>query len=351
MPKQRRLQPIYVIGYPSAVGGANTELWHTVKLWRRYGLPVIMIPTWRAMPEWRRPLKRIGVKIQERVGHELPVPEGATCVAWCNEHFERIAHQLQVRGCRLIYVPCMSYLTGTLINHHAKHGPYDRYVFQSHSQYETLLPQLAPFGVSAKRCRLIRGAFDPAEFPYHPRRQAGLIVGRLSRPDLAKFHRETWRVYGRVRRRIPETQVRIMGWGPKLVQHCGEPPGWAEVLKRDTESTPKFLRSLHVMAQMGDLAAGPRSLENWPRVGLEAMAAGVPIVADRRGGWKEMIIEGETGLLASSPEEATAHIIHLGLDEDARRKITNRAAEDLRDRLANPEPIWGAWQALLEGLT
>ena len=27
---------VFLIGYPGEMGGANTEAWHTIKLWRRF---------------------------------------------------------------------------------------------------------------------------------------------------------------------------------------------------------------------------------------------------------------------------------------------------------------------------
>ena len=89
---------------------------------------------------------------------------------------------------------------------------------------------------------------------------------------------------------------------------------------------------------------------NYGWLWIQAMASGVPVVADNRGGWQEMIVPGETGLLASSPDEAVSQICLLANDERYRRLLIDRAYEHLRDTLANPEAIWGAWRALLEGL-
>ncbi len=47
---KRAQERLFVCGYPGDVGGANTELWHTIKLWRRGGLDVTLIPTWKADP-------------------------------------------------------------------------------------------------------------------------------------------------------------------------------------------------------------------------------------------------------------------------------------------------------------
>ncbi len=54
-------------GYPGEMGGANTEAWHTVKLWRRAGLDVHLIPTWGFDDRWRARLDALG-----RVTHPTP---------------------------------------------------------------------------------------------------------------------------------------------------------------------------------------------------------------------------------------------------------------------------------------
>jgi hypothetical protein len=36
---------VFLAGYPGEMGGANTEAWHTVKLRRRVGLDVHLVPT------------------------------------------------------------------------------------------------------------------------------------------------------------------------------------------------------------------------------------------------------------------------------------------------------------------
>jgi len=60
---------------------------------------------------------------------------------------------------------------------------------------------------------------------------------------------------------------------------------------------------------------------------LEAMAAGLPIVATAVGGNREVVVEGETGLLvpAKSPQ-ALAHAIRCLLCDPARLLRMGRAA-------------------------
>ena len=75
-----------------------------------------------------------------------------------------------------------------------------------------------------------------------------------------------------------------MGWSDELTRHCGPPPPWATVLKQGAETPQEFLAQLHcVVPGIGCCD------ENWSRVGLEAMATGVPLVVEAKGGWQEMV--------------------------------------------------------------
>ena len=47
------------------------------------------------------------------------------------------------------------------------------------------------------------------------------------------------------------------------------------------------------------------------RVILEAFAAGVPVVAFRSGGIREVVMEGENGCLADSPDEMADCVVRL----------------------------------------
>ena len=88
---------LFIIGYPSAVGGANTELWHTVKLWRRFGLDITLLPTWQADRRGRPGSMPIGCRT-------IPSPVPAswkTCRGWpaassspfCNTKFLAVAER------------------------------------------------------------------------------------------------------------------------------------------------------------------------------------------------------------------------------------------------------------------
>jgi hypothetical protein len=339
---------LFVVGFPGEVGGANTECWHTVRLWRQFGIGVTLIPTWEPTDAWQAKLEGIGCRTVRTTPHGLrnvPGLAGSVIVSFCNSQFLRHAERFRELGCRIVWVGCMTWLFSDERRHYRRHGPFDRYVFQSAYQQSELQPQLAKFGVRPEQCHRIRGAFFGDEFPFQPRPhepKAPFVIGRLSRAAADKYSATTWSVY----RRIPHAiRARVMAWSRQVERKLGQPPEWAECLPVRSETPQQFLRKLHCLLQVNGGAA-----ENWPRSGLEAMASGVPIVAQNRWGWKEMIRHGRTGYLADSDDELAFYAARLAYDEDHRLELIHRAEQSLRDELAAPEKIRAGWRALFQGL-
>jgi glycosyltransferase involved in cell wall biosynthesis len=339
---------LFVAGYPGAVGGANTELWHTLKLWRRRGLAVTLLPTWRADPIWRERLDSISCPtVETDADHLSAIPglPGSIVVSMCNSRFLAGAERFRELGCRIVWVGCMNWLFPAERLHYRKCGVFDRHVFQSRFQREELTPQLRQFGFRAEQGRLIRGAFDPAEFAFQPRphsRGEPFVIGRVSRAAEDKFSPRTWEIYHRVPHAV---RIRILGWNPLVASKIGAPPPNAECLPPDAEPVPDFLGRLHALVQ-----ANGQAVENWPRVGLEAMSAGVPLVVENRGGWPEMIRHEQTGFLCNSPEEMSYYTARLAYDEPQRQRIIHHARQSLENEMAPMEEIGRQWEDLFQEL-
>jgi glycosyltransferase involved in cell wall biosynthesis len=80
------------------------------------------------------------------------------------------------------------------------------------------------------------------------------------------------------------------------------------------------------------------------------MAAGVPIIADNRGGWRELIQHGETGLLCDSSAEAAAAIVELANEEGFRMKLIDNARKSMAT-LADPQAIGASWVRIFRNLS
>ncbi|MFO0900419.1 MAG: glycosyltransferase [Pirellulales bacterium] len=346
---EQGLPPIFVVGYPSALGGADTELWHVLKLWRSHGLEVTLIPTWRTPPEWRRRCDTLGLRTCEIEGPaelaSVPGLADAIVVSFCNDEFLRRAGDLRALGCRLVWANCMTWIFTEEERHYEQYGPFDAHVFQSRFQRENLLPTLTRYGVSPAQCHLIHGALDLADFAFRPLPHAAgeeFIVGRISRADPSKFHPDTWELFAAVPYR--PFKVRVLGWSDQVQEKLGPPPSWAEALPPGGEPADQFLRSVHCLAQVNGGAQ-----ENWPRVGLEALASGTPLVVQHAWGWREMLVPEQHGLLAAEPADVPALIGRLAQNNALRGRLAS-AGRDRVIELTNPAELWAQWRRLFVGL-
>lgn len=340
---------VFLVGNPGELGGACTEAWHTVKLWRQFGLPVEIIPTWGMETKWQAKIGELGCPIHSARPETLasvPGLAGAVVVSFCNGEFLKHAAAFHELGCRVIWSNCMTWMFDAERDFYRQHGPFAAYHFQSDFQRSLLEPELTKHGYSPEQGHLIRGAFDVADWPFQPRLHGAdepFVVGRASRPDQDKWSSHTWPIYSRIQYR--HRRALMLGMDDKTHEKCGTPPTWADCLKPTAIPAVDFFRQLHCTLPIN---GGAR--ENWPRVGLEAMAAGVPIVAQNEWGWREMVQHGVTGFLGNCDEELAHFAALLAYDEELRLRITRQARQRLVDELANPYVIWLGWQRLFQAV-
>jgi hypothetical protein len=340
---------VYLIGYPGDLGGACTEAWHTVKLWRQFGVDVHLIPTWRCDSGWRQRADELGCTTHEtnpQALADVPGLAGATVVSFCNAAFLDSAAQLRQFDCRLVWANCMTWLFDAERRFYRECGPFDAFVFQSEFQRDTLEPELAEFGYRPELGHLIRGAFDAGELEFSPRgcgRGDVFVVGRMARPDRDKWSSNTWPIYSAIQ--YANKRALMLGMDDRTHGKLGAPPIFADCLKPMAISVQQFLANLHCLLPIN---GGAR--ENWPRAGLEAMAAGVPVVAQNQWGWREMIEHGVTGFLGGDDCELAHYTAMLAHDEDLRQRMIHAAHDRLTAELANPEAIWQGWQRLFHSL-
>jgi glycosyltransferase involved in cell wall biosynthesis len=125
-----------------------------------------------------------------------------------------------------------------------------------------------------------------------------------------------------VREHVPGASLLIAGHDleghretlQRLIDHLGLRPHVR--LVGFQADVPSFLHAL-------DVFAFPSRSEGFGQVAIEAMAAGKPVVASRIPPLTEIIVDGETGLLAEprNPEAFARAIIRLLTDPDLARRM------------------------------
>jgi len=340
---------IFFLGYPGNMGGANTECLHTAAVWRAAGIDVTFIPTWGRDADMEQRLAAMGCKTLHAGCadnlHRVPDFAGATVVGMCNANVSHARGILRELRCRLVWLNCMTFLFSEERAAFHQHGPAEAYIFQSEFQRAELEPQLVALGYAKEQGHLIRGAFDFDAIPFRPRPHRAtseFVVGRLARPDADKWSSNHWRILDR----MPYANRRglAMGFNPATRFKVGAPPAWAQVYAPQQLTVCDFLGRCHAML---GLNGGAR--ENWPRIGLESMAAGVPLVAQNLWGWREMIRHGETGFLVDGDEEMEYRLAQLAYDEELRMRLIHAARERVEE-IADPAAIGRQWVDLFVSL-
>lgn len=141
-------------------------------------------------------------------------------------------------------------------------------------------------------------------------------VGRASRDFLEKHHPHDLSLYRMLASR--GIRVRIMG-GTCLAPGLGGADG-IELLPAGAETMPDFYRSLDAVFYRTGMFT-----EAYGRVVLEAMGAGLPVVAHTAAGYVEVMAHGVSGFLIQSQEQAYDALMALNDSVDLRFQIGHAA--------------------------
>lgn len=155
------------------------------------------------------------------------------------------------------------------------------------------------------------GRFRPS--PRLPGAQNLLTIGRLSRDAEDKHHPEDPSLY----RRWAQMghRIRVMG-GTCLASPQLRHPN-IELLACGAETPEQFLRSLDVFFYR----THPRWREPSGRVVSEAMATGLAVICDKRGGYVEAMADGQEGLLFEETPDALAVMEQVAADPALRQRL------------------------------
>jgi sugar transferase (PEP-CTERM/EpsH1 system associated) len=182
-------------------------------------------------------------------------------------------------------------------------------------------------GIPARKVLVIRNGIDVGRFarladPAQLRLQLGyrgseFVVGTVGRLDAVKDQASLVEAMPLLLGRTPHARLVIAGDGPEMPRLRGmiEESGLTESVRLlgHWDDIPSLLGAL-------DLFVLPSLGEGLCNTVLEAMAAGLPVVATRVGGNPELIHDGSTGMLfpARNPRALVEAIAFYGQNEGVR---------------------------------
>lgn len=192
------------------------------------------------------------------------------------------------------------------------------------------------YGVAAGRIAVVPEGIDLetwSRLPEPDPRSARPVILNVARQYPRKNTATLLRALPRVVEAVPDVRLRVVGGGPEL-------PALRRLAgRRDLADAVRFvgpiedseaLRREYASASVFCL---PTLQEGFGIVFLEAMAAGLPIVAGRAAAVPEVVPDGEVGVLVP-PRDGRAlaeALVRLLRDSDARRRLGRRGRRRVRE--------------------
>lgn len=337
------MNELCVIGYPSRVGGADTELDHQIHVWQALGVRVHLIHTGAFDDNLR------SMRMEDRgcVIHEPR--DWSACrdkhvISYCNGEFLKHLDVIRSYAKTTTFVNCMCWLFDAEKEAHRK-GLIDCFLYQTDHARERVQADL--FAINPNyRWFKVRPYFHVAEFPFNvDRAEDRFRFARISRDDPAKFHPSQMWVYEAMVAPVLKEGV-ILGINDTIREKIGQEPNWIRGLAAGAVPVQEVYRQAHCIIQMAE------TYENLPRVGFEAMASGCVLIVDHRGGWCEEVLHGQTGFLCRNDREFVYYASRTAHERAERRQMAVRAREWLEDQwgLEPAKRGWSEFFRFLEAL-
>ncbi len=178
------------------------------------------------------------------------------------------------------------------------------------------------------------GARIRAEFHWSPDDFVALFAGQL-RPH--KDPITLVKAVAAARSQGVAVKACIAGDGPVLGDLITEVTGHNLV---DSIALAGFREDLPALISAADIVVCPSLVEPFPRIGLEAMALGKPMIATHVGGIPEQVVDGETGILFPPRDIAALKEALIELAQNREKCETLGRAAKLRHGMHFSESVY-----------
>ncbi|MFM7796880.1 MAG: glycosyltransferase, partial [Candidatus Nitrosotenuis sp.] len=339
------MKSLWIAGFPSFLGGADTELLHNIDLWREYDIDVNLVPMFGCDPKIKEYVTNLGCKVYD---YDKTIFKDKIVASWCNGQFLKNLLEIMKYGkpSQVLFANCMTWLFNAEKEAHQK-GWIDKFIFVSNYQEKLLVPQLEKINTTNKLKDYFpyfntNNPMQKLQFKYKENNDY-FCMGRVSRDDPAKFSSDAWNIFYKVCSPVP-TKTFILGMSDKVKNKIGEPPKGLDWMYWSPNSIPvnEFYDRIQILIHK---TGGSR--ESFGRTILESYCSGViPIVEDNYA-MPQLVIDGETGYRCKTSDEFSYRASQLAFDSNLRKKITYNGYNFLVNNLCNKDKCVDPWIKLL----
>jgi glycosyltransferase involved in cell wall biosynthesis len=242
---------------------------------------------------------------------------------------------------------------------------FDHVLANSRAQYE----ELERFRVPARKTGLLPSFVDTHQLrPPSARERAAArtaldipsdrpVIATVARLSRNKGHQDLLTAMPAIRAAVPNVLYLIAGEGDDRARGEGGLRASLEGQVRDLDLTAAvrflgYVPDVRTVLQATDLLVSPSLREGMQVALLEAMAAGLPIVATAIGGTPDAVVDGETGLLVPPADPAgLASAVTRLLTEPRLRQQMSMAGRTRAEMLFDTRVVAAALLATCEGVT
>jgi len=312
---------ICVVGFPSKVGGADTELDHQIRCWQAMGLRVHLIPTGKLDSN----LRAMGMEQRGCVVHEpsdWQACRGMHVISYCNGGFLKHLAKIKQHARSTTFSNCMTWLFDAERVAH-RDGLIDYFLYQTDHARLRMQDELLAINPKFQWFN-VRPYFHCDDFPFIEDRPSDCFrFGRISREDLGKYHQAQLWVYEAMVAPVLKSGM-ILGINDKIRAKIGTEPNWIKGFRAGGLASQQLYAHSECIIQMTD------THENLPRIGFEAMSSGSMLIVDDRGGWRDLVMHKQTGYLCKDQREFVYYASRAAFERQERRQMV-RAARDWLD--------------------
>lgn len=334
------IEALCVIGHPSRLGGADTELDHQIHCWQAMGIKVHICHTGPLDSHLK------SMQLEERgciyhAARDWPSLEGLHCISFCNGEFLQALPEIRRYARTTTFVNCMTWNFDRELEMQSA-GMIDFHLYQTDHAMDRVGVRLNKLGTY--RPLRFEPYFHAQDFPFREERATDRFrFGRISRDDADKHGaRQLW-IYETMTAPVLKEGI-IVGWGARARQKYNrEPDCYVKTFPERGLSQREFYSFCDAVIMTTD------TFENLPRVGFEAMASGSVLVVDNRGGWREQVEDGRTGWLCLDDREFVYKASRTAF-EAAEREEMRRAARRRLDLRWGLEAASASWEGVFHAV-